>query len=402
MNKTIEINPSLFSLSSKSKREKKEKSLKPKAKPAISPNIMKNKLLKRIKEHKLNENVKHNKSLNPKSVSSVDNSDKFSDDFESSLEYLQNLAKQNQNNNLKNKIERQTVKNHKSIYSSTQNDIQVDLPDDLMKTPLIKIDTAVDMVDDNLFDKSLSLDNTITLNNTLSLDNAVSLDNTLSLDNAVSLDNTAHKTVDNTHNDNSHLNKTPQLLPDVPYGNLKNGIKPTFRAWNKTQKNVTIKSTEPSTIKNTEPETSLNPRQLKLNDMKNKLNEKHMINNTSNSTPIINNISTIDTRSVKQNYPFNRKTIKTIKRKYILGKTKNNRSVSILIKDNKTRKKIIDACKDLNKKTTNEIKDYLRAHNLIKLGSNTPVNILRKMYDSAMMSGEVINTNKETMVDNFL
>ena len=191
-------------------------------------------------------------------------------------------------------------------------------------------------------------------------------------------------------------------MPDVPYGNLKNGIKPTFRAWNKTQKNVTIKSTEPSTIKNTEPETSLNPRQLKLNDMKNKLNEKHMINNTSNSTPTINNISTIDTRSVKQNYPFNRKTIKTIKRKYILGKTKNNRSVSILIKDNKTRKKIIDACKDLNKKTTNEIKDYLRTHNLIKLGSTTPVNILRKMYDSAMMSGEVVNINKETMVDNFL
>lgn len=384
MNKTIEINPSLFSLSSKSKREKKEKSLKPKAKPAISPNIMKNKLLKRIKEHKLNENVKHNKSLKPKSVSSVDNSDKFSDDFESSLEYLQNLAKQNQNNNLKNKIERQTVKNHKSIYSSTQNDIQVDLPDDLMKTPLIKIDTAVDMVDDNLFDKSLSLDNTLSLNNTLSFDN------------------TADKMVDKPHNDNSDLNKTPQLLPDVPYGNLKNGIKPTFRAWNKTQKNVTIKSTEPSTIKNTEPETSLNPRQLKLNDMKNKLNEKHMINNTSNSTPTINNISTIDTRSVKQNYPFNRKTIKTTKRKYILGKSKNNRSVSILIKDNKTRKKIIDACKDLNKKTTNEIKDYLRAHNLIKLGSNPPVNILRKMYDSAMMSGEVVNINKETMVDNFL
>ena len=191
-------------------------------------------------------------------------------------------------------------------------------------------------------------------------------------------------------------------MPDVPYGNLKNGIKPTFRAWNKTQKNATIKSTEPSTIKKTEPETSLNPRQLKLNDMKNKLNEKHMINNTSNSTLITNNISTIDTRSVKQNYPFNRKTIKTTKRKYILGKSKNNRSVSILIKDNKTRKKIIDACKDLNKKTTNEIKDYLRTHNLIKLGSTTPVNILRKMYDSAMMSGEVVNINKETMVDNFL
>ena len=51
-NKTISINPSLFSIGkTKKKREKIPKAVV----PLISPNVLKNKLLKRIKEHKLKE-----------------------------------------------------------------------------------------------------------------------------------------------------------------------------------------------------------------------------------------------------------------------------------------------------------------------------------------------------------
>ena len=53
MSKQISINPDLFSIGkTRKKREKKQKTEKA---PLISPNVLKNKLLKRIKEHKIKE-----------------------------------------------------------------------------------------------------------------------------------------------------------------------------------------------------------------------------------------------------------------------------------------------------------------------------------------------------------
>ena len=67
----------------------------------------------------------------------------------------------------------------------------------------------------------------------------------------------------------------------------------------------------------------------------------------------------------------NKKT-RRIRRKITLGKDKGK--VGVLVKNKKTRKNIKNEVNVL-KKPINEIKEYLRKHNLMKIGSSAPDNI---------------------------
>ena len=93
--KTIQINPELFRMSGGKSRKAREKKEHPIA-PIISPNNLKTKLLKRIKDHKTREfnELKHNSS--PKSKTGIIGEkivNAYTDEFHSAINYLSDLSK---------------------------------------------------------------------------------------------------------------------------------------------------------------------------------------------------------------------------------------------------------------------------------------------------------------------
>jgi len=96
------------------------------------------------------------------------------------------------------------------------------------------------------------------------------------------------------------------------------------------------------------------------------------------------------------------KVHKTIKRKYTIGRNLKTNTVGVLIKDNYTRKMVVNAHKELKKKSLNDLKKELRGNNLIKPGSIAPNDLLRATYENAKLAGDVVNTNAGMLLHNFV
>lgn len=390
--KTIQINPELFKMTkTKKKKEKKELTIN----PVISPNNIKNKLLKRIKEHKTNE-LKNTK-ISPKTPDSSANS--YTDEFYGAIDYLSNLSKKQQ---------QQKHLNNKTLKTYTNANT-----------------TATSHLVNNSLNSSLN-------NSNISLDLPPEL---------------AEPIIQS--NDIFKVNYKPN--DEVPYGCLKNGHKKTYREWkehNKMQehpdipdivrpptppkKNVGVSISSNSSGNDTV--VSESSREERLQQIKNKLRkmqdqetankmktldelnkiEQKMkptklddlddlddLNENVNAMPDIEELlKTREEKFEKENPKSYLK--KTVKRKFTLGKSDKLRRVSILLKDRQTRKNVLNAQKELKKTNITDIRKYLRQHGIIKVGSTCPPDILRKTFESAMLAGDITNTNKETLLHNFL
>jgi len=95
---------------------------------------------------------------------------------------------------------------------------------------------------------------------------------------------------------------------------------------------------------------------------------------------------------------FKKRITRTLK--YSLGKHKNG-TVSVLIKNAKTRRKIQTEQALLKQKSISDIKIYLREKNLLKVGSEVPNDVLRQIYENAILAGDVTNKSKDTLIHNY-
>jgi hypothetical protein len=407
--KTIQINPELFKLSGNRTKKREPKVLD--MKPVISPNNLKNKLLNRIKEHKTKE-------LTNKTPTEKKNSEKkqetYTDEFYGAINYLSDLTKkQKQQTSLNNK----TLKNYSNSNTNTNTN---------------------------------SNTNTQYSNSQYSNSNSQ-----YSAQPFVSLELPTELLEPIMPMSQEVFNVNYKTDAELPYGCLKNGKKKTYRQWReineppkavdlpdivrpptppKKNTNMFLEGGTPivQSINNTQSMTNLS-REQRLEQIKHKLK---MIQEQENATKskgleALNKFETEMNKSetILEDLPdFEAKTSpipdiedlisqreekiesetpknylkKTIKRKFTLGKIHNLRKVSVLIKDKQTRKNIINTQKELKKTNMTDVRKYLRQHGIIKVGSTCPPDILRKTFEAAMLAGEVTNTNKETLIHNFL
>jgi hypothetical protein len=184
--------------------------------------------------------------------------------------------------------------------------------------------------------------------------------------------------------------------PDPPYGILKHGKKPLFSLYNKTLK----KPTEPT--QQTSEETR-NPLTIN-NNIKIHTDEfferREKLDNLKDSCKIGGSLAT----SIK---PKRNKTLKKMKQistttKRFIHLGKKDGKVGVLIKNQKTRKKILKDTITLKKRPLRKIKDYLRKHNLIKIGSSAPEHIIRNIYENSFLAGDIYNKNIDTLLHNYL
>ena len=379
LRKTIQINPNLFKIGGKSRKNKGEKRASPNVKPIISPNLLKNKLLKRIKDYKQTSEQKEQTE--------------YTDEFNDSLEYLKSLTVQKKADEFKKK----TIRNNLHLQTSPT------LSQNYKPQPIQHLDLDSSKV-------SLHLELPEELKDPTPIPMPIPMP-------TFALASISPSPISHSLN---NINEPYKVDKDVPYGCLKNGFKKTFRNYK-----------APTT-----PAVSLEPpsmRELKLKQLREKMKQTSPLQIKENvSMPIqllddhvrLSRPETVESYSSYSNKlqppqssqpsqqqlhlhqpqqtPIKQTIKKTTIRKYKLGKSKTHRVVGILIKDNNTRKKILNAHKELKKTQMNVIKKYLNEKNMIMCGSNAPNDVLRKMYEMLMLSGEIHNNNKDIMLHNFL
>ena len=370
--KKISVNPAFFKLNGSKtlkRRERKEKREKKELAKRENKEL-KMKLIDKIKEHKKRKKEQEKKEKN--------NKDDFENELEESLNYLQNLSTKHKSKKQKRR-ERKLAR--KMEYQKQQQQQQTQQPQQMQQqqqTQQPQQPNTIKINTDTILQKPLIQHPSIPKQ-----PRATILPNTQQPIPSINILN----------NEKQESIPAINYKPDPPYGILKHGKKPLFSIYNKTLKKQSVKVPSPIQIENNNVEVHTDPffeRRQKLEQLK----QNNLQANMKHSIPT----STMPNRSKTLK---KMKQLKTTTKRFIhLGK--KNGKVGVLIKNQKTRKKILKDTNTLKKRPLSKIKKYLRKHNLIKIGSNAPEHIVRSIYENSFLSGDIYNKNIDTMLHNYL
>ena len=403
--KVLQINPQLFKTNGKNNTSKnREKKQKPEG--YKGPSTLRKALLGKIRDFQKKEQENNKIEFEAKNnTQNVEEIKDFNNEFNKSLDFLQELSKRH-NNSIKSKKEQKKenkIKNKtlKQALNGVRPNINLELPSDLLEPTKIPITTSITTSIPSINANPLTSVQIIPQQMPQIIPQQISqiipqqipqiipqqIPQQISqiIPQQMPQPNTnpiTESKKDKIETNKDLLDKKELIINNIkeppPYSNLKGGSKPSYKEWNRqTQKkgkpqmhpSITIEDKKNEQIEKTD-------RAKRLDELRKKYKQNHK-------------------NTVKQLVRVKTRTIK-----YNLGN--NGKTVGILIKNRQTRKKIKDEHDLLKKKILADVKDYLREKNLIKAGTMAPTDVLRTLYEQSILTGDVTNKSKDNLLHNFI
>jgi hypothetical protein len=396
--KILQINPELFKFNNgKKSLKKKERKTKPSDDKTntLKTSKLKKELLKRVKDYQKNKELETQKgekledctnmsnANNLFNKSEFDNSD-FEREFNKSLTFLHDLSKKKKD------------KRHKTLKASII-DVNIEIPKDShiynnVKQPIyscLKNGSKPTLKDLNKTQKNnhgsgkrLIID----LNNNKYYESKTSI-----------LDDNSNSNIETQLQIQSQeMQIQPQEMQIQPQ---ELQLKP---------QEIQLK---PQEIQVKPQEIQVKPQEIQVKSQE--IQTKPIVYSYSNEASNIseNNMNTtiatssdtllqLDDDNIDIHIPKINRTTRTYK--YTLGKKNGARHIGLLIKNRETQKRIKQEVNQLKQQPIQEIKNHLRNKNLIKLGSQAPNDVLRKLYEDSILAGEITNENTSNLVYNFI
>lgn len=106
--------------------------------------------------------------------------------------------------------------------------------------------------------------------------------------------------------------------------------------------------------------------------------------------------------SVPKAKPLKEKIELRVEKRFKLGRNITQKKVGVFIKNGEGRRKTEEMKRELRKSNLKTVKNYLKTNNLIKYGSCAPSELLREIYDTSKMCGDICNVNGKSLLHNYL
>lgn len=159
------------------------------------------------------------------------------------------------------------------------------------------------------------------------------------------------------------------ILPEPQYSNLKNSDRPTFREfYNKPLPKSSCPNDSSVTSLETSVSVSASPSQTQLHKKK----------------------------------PTQERIEIAVEKVFKVGKNKTQKKIGIFIKNNKIKRKNEEDKVKLKRTNFKTVKNYLKKNNLVKYGTKAPTDLLRAIYESSKIVGDVKNVNGDNLIHNYV
>lgn len=382
--RVLKINPDLFKMTNNTRKatnkSKDSPKIKMKAEPKNNKSLRRN-VMKMIREKQQEE---YKRLFEKQGITTIatkpTSSEEFSKDFEESYKYLSGLVDKTE----EVKTDRnQTLRNYPNPNS---NSILLH-----QSTPILPLSENVSMILPEIF-------------------------------------NETPLTIRNSH-------------PEPPrYGCLKNGLLPTYRTWkNNTQRAnpyISTQQTQPqmqpiqmqppkmqmqpttNLLQNTSysaPSFIDKPQNTLIEDNKENVSQKAK-DEWKNALETQEKVKSFKKRLIQEHQQKKLKQMnkgqnkmrylkqkKIYRRTYAIGKSKVFPRVGVLISNHTIRKRIHENMHQLTQTPIQDVRKYLVKKGFIKIGTSTPNDVLRKMYETvSSVCGEIQNHNSENLLYNFI